>query len=353
MLSHWLTAGLLLAGSPIAAEPQRLDVEVGVAKPVDRTTTTDEIALGTDHADRMTVPVSVAGQGPYQFLVDTGSERTVISRELARQLRLSSGRSAILHSVMGANNIDTVHIPQLQVSSNTLSVVDAPALGAANIGADGMLGIDSLRSQRVLFDFKAKTMSITPSNQPLERLEGDTIVVRARSRDGRLIFTQAKIDGRRVSVIVDTGSQVRVRGEGHAAPAPGQRGDLIVITRVHPHPVFTRKGDHLHCEVPLTVPEAALGARIQIPAPDGPVMVTIPAGTQAGQTLRVRGKGCPRLDREGRGDLLVQTRVVIPRNADPALEEVLQALRRLLPDNPRAELWPAAARREARPGGGQ
>jgi len=152
---------------------------------------------------------------------------------------------------------------------------------------------------------------------------------------------------------VDTGAQIRVRGEGHAAPTPGQRGDLIVITRVRPHPVFSRKGDHLHCELPLTVPEAALGARIQIPTPDGPVVVTIPAGTQAGQTLRVRGKGCPRLDREGRGDLLVQTRVVIPRNTDPALEEVLQALRRLLPDNPRAELWPTSAPRDARVGDGR
>lgn len=210
MLSHWLTAGLILAGTPIAAEPQRLDVEVGVTNQIDRTTTTDEIAIDTDNADRMTVPVSVSGTGPYQFLVDTGSERTVISRELARHLKLSSGRSAILHSVMGANDVDTVHIPRLQVSSNTISVTDAPALGASNIGADGMLGIDSLRSQRVLFDFKAKTMSITPSSQPLERLEGDTIVVRARSRGGRLIFTQAKIDGRRVSVIVDTGSQVTI-----------------------------------------------------------------------------------------------------------------------------------------------
>jgi DnaJ-class molecular chaperone len=104
--------------------------------------------------------------------------------------------------------------------------------------------------------------------------------------------------------------------------------------------------------VPLTVPEAALGARIQIPAPDGPVVVTIPAGTQTGQTLRIRGKGCPRLDREGRGDLLVQTRVVIPRNPDPALEEVLQALRRLLPDDPRAEIWrgpgPSGPRAEGR-----
>ena len=152
---------------------------------------------------------------------------------------------------------------------------------------------------------------------------------------------------------VDTGAQVRVPGEGHAAPAPGRRGDLIVITRVRPHPFFSRKGDHLHCEVPLTVPEAALGARIQLPAPDGPVVVTIPAGTQSGQILRVRGKGCPRRDREGRGDLLVQVRVVIPRNPDPALEEVLQALRRLLPEDPRAGLWPAAERRGGPAEGGR
>jgi molecular chaperone DnaJ len=152
---------------------------------------------------------------------------------------------------------------------------------------------------------------------------------------------------------VDTGAQVRVLGEGHAAPAPGGRGDLIVITRVRPHPLFSRKGDHLHCEVPLTVPEAALGARIQIPTPDGPVLVTVPAGTQTGQTLRVRGKGCPRLDREGRGDLLIQMRVVIPRNTGPALEEVLHALKRLLPEDPRAGLWRAPDRRSERGEGGR
>jgi molecular chaperone DnaJ len=152
---------------------------------------------------------------------------------------------------------------------------------------------------------------------------------------------------------VDTGAQIRVPGEGHAAPGSGRRGDLVIITRVGPHPNFTRKGDHLHCEVPVSVPEAALGARIQIPAPDGPVLVTIPAGTQTGQTLRVRGRGCPRLGREGRGDLLIETRVVIPRNPDPALEEVLQALRRLLPDDPRAELWRTPDRWTARAEGGR
>jgi molecular chaperone DnaJ len=151
---------------------------------------------------------------------------------------------------------------------------------------------------------------------------------------------------------VDTGAQIRVPGEGHAAPAPGRRGDLVVITRVRPHPVFTRRGDHLYCEVPLTVPEAALGVRVRIPAPDGATMVTIPAGTQSGQVLRVRGKGAPRLDRDGRGDLFLQVRVLIPRNPDPALEEVLRALRRLLPDDPRAELWGDVGRARARAGGG-
>ena len=207
-ISHWFAAGLILASAPVTAEAPQ--VASGLPGTIDKTTIADEVAIRTDDADRMTVSVSVAGRGPYRFLVDTGSERTVISRELASLLRLENGRSAILHSVMGANDVSTVHIPHLRVSGNVISVTDAPALGASNIGADGMLGIDSLRSQRVMFDFKAKTMSITPSAQPLERMDGDTIVVRARSRNGRLIFTQAKIDGKRVSVIVDTGSQVSI-----------------------------------------------------------------------------------------------------------------------------------------------
>ena len=170
----------------------------------------DEVAIGKDIGDRMTVEVRVAGKGPYRFLVDTGAERTVISRQLARRLNLESGQVTKLHSVVGVNHVDTVYIPRLTVSSNTISVVDAPALEAAHIGADGMLGIDSLHAQRVMFDFKAKTMSITQANVPPEKVDGDTIVVRARSKKGRLIFTDARIDGRDVTVIIDTGSQVTI-----------------------------------------------------------------------------------------------------------------------------------------------
>jgi len=213
MISHWLAAAMIVGGTAAGADPGRqpsLMATEAVPSQIDNTTITDEIPIGTDIGDRMTVKVSVGGQGPYKFLVDTGAERTIISRELAHHLQLADGKDAILHSVIGANDVNTVFIPHLQVSNNVISVVDAPALAQSNIGADGMLGIDSLRSQRVLFDFKAQTMSITPSSRPVERLDGQTIVVRARARSGRLIFTQAQIDGQQVTVIVDTGSQVTI-----------------------------------------------------------------------------------------------------------------------------------------------
>ncbi|HXG81877.1 MAG TPA: retroviral-like aspartic protease family protein [Sphingomicrobium sp.] len=210
LVSHWVAAGIVLAAVPVAAEQQPSVPAASPAQAIDTTTVTDEIALGRDLGDRMTVAVSVAGQGPYRFLVDTGSERTVISRQLANRLRLDGGQGAILHSVFGVTGIDTVHIPDLRVSGSKMSVANAPALDASHIGADGMLGTDSLRSQRVLFDFKAQTMSITPSSQRPERLDGDTIVVRAKSRRGRLIFTQARVDGHKVTVIVDTGSQMTI-----------------------------------------------------------------------------------------------------------------------------------------------
>lgn len=205
------------AGLTIAAASPTLGSPVGLSTPIqqpagliDGTTTTDEIGIGRDQADRMTVAVSVSGAGPYRFLVDTGAERTVISRQLATRLNLASGDAATLHSVVGANGVATVDIPQLRVSNNVVSVDNAPALEAANIGADGMLGIDSLKSQRVLFNFKAQTMAITPAGKEAPELDGDVIVVRARARNGRLIFTHAKVDGRKVAVIVDTGSQVSI-----------------------------------------------------------------------------------------------------------------------------------------------
>jgi molecular chaperone DnaJ len=129
---------------------------------------------------------------------------------------------------------------------------------------------------------------------------------------------------------LDTGAQLRIHGEGHAGPFGGPRGDLIVIARVHEDPAFTRKGDNLYCEVAITLAEAILGARVPVRAPDGEIELTIPVGTQSGQTFRVRGKGMPRLA-GGRGDLYVTARVEIPRTLDERVRELVRELGRLLP----------------------
>jgi molecular chaperone DnaJ len=136
---------------------------------------------------------------------------------------------------------------------------------------------------------------------------------------------------------MDTGSQLRIPHEGHAGPFGGPRGDLIVITRVHEDPRYTRKGDNLYCEVPLSLVEAVLGGRVKVRGLEGTVDLAIPPGTQSGQTFRLRGKGVQRLAGEGRGDLYVTARVEIPRSLDARTQELFRELGRLLPDRPDAQ----------------
>ncbi len=135
---------------------------------------------------------------------------------------------------------------------------------------------------------------------------------------------------------IDTGAQLRIPGEGHSGPFGGPRGDLVINVRVHDDAVFTRKGDNLHCEVPVTIVEAVLGARIPVPAVDGEMSLALPPGTQSGQVFRLRGKGVPRLSGDGRGDLYVTVRVEIPRGLDARTQELFRQLGPLLPGNPRA-----------------
>jgi len=130
---------------------------------------------------------------------------------------------------------------------------------------------------------------------------------------------------------VDTGAQVRMVGEGHSGPFAGPRGDLIAVVRVHEDPVFTRKGDHIYCDVPLTIVEAVLGARLSVRGPEGAVILAIPPGTQGGHVFRLRGKGMPRISGPGRGDLCVTVRVEIPRGLDARTQDLVRELGRVLP----------------------
>ena len=137
---------------------------------------------------------------------------------------------------------------------------------------------------------------------------------------------------------VDSGAQIRVAGEGNAGPFGGPRGDLIVSTRVAEHPFFRRKGDSVHCDVPISVWEALLGARIRVPTPSGEAVLVVPPGTTGGQVFRLRGQGLPRLTGEATGDLYVTVRVEVPTGLDARTHELVRELARLMPVETRTAL---------------
>ena len=107
---------------------------------------------------------------------------------------------------------------------------------------------------------------------------------------------------------------------------------------MEPHPFFERKGDNLHTKVPITVTEAALGTKVEVPTIDGPSTIRIPPGTQSGQRLRLRGKGAPSLRGDARGDQFVEVQVVVPKVADERSKEILRELGRLTLQDPRQDL---------------
>ena len=135
----------------------------------------------------------------------------------------------------------------------------------------------------------------------------------------------------RIPAGVDSGTQIRVAGEGSAGPFGGPRGDLIVNTRVREHPFFRRHGEAVDCVVPISVWEALRGARIRIPTPLGETVLVVPPGTRAGEKFRLRGQGLPRLSGEGIGDLYVTVQIEMPTGLDSRTDELVRELERLVP----------------------
>ncbi|HVL79817.1 MAG TPA: retroviral-like aspartic protease family protein [Sphingomicrobium sp.] len=215
MRSSLIIALLISAtATPLLAQGRTVEFEtLPHAADIDSASQSHDEAIRRDRHDRMTVQVRLGGSGPYHFLVDTGSDRTALSRQLADRLGLKAAGTARLHSVTGMSEVTTVMLPQLQLSGKDIEVAHAPLLDRENIGADGILGIDSLRSQRLQFDFPNRTMTIVPSVQRVSSEERDAIIVEARRRNGRLILTRARADGVPVTIILDTGSQLSIANE--------------------------------------------------------------------------------------------------------------------------------------------
>lgn len=120
---------------------------------------------------------------------------------------------------------------------------------------------------------------------------------------------------------IQEGQTLRLRGKGAPSPGDGEAGDALVEISIKPHLFFTRDGDDINVDVPITLGEAVLGARIKVPTPTGPVMVTVPKGSNTGSTLRLKGKGVSR--RGGHGDEFIKLKVMLPLGSDPELETFL------------------------------
>jgi molecular chaperone DnaJ len=139
---------------------------------------------------------------------------------------------------------------------------------------------------------------------------------------------------------VKDGTRIRLKGKGEIGEGGGPAGDLYVVTRVEPSKKFERRGADLVIEVPVSYTEAALGATVEVPTPYGErVSLKVPAGTQDGRQLRIRGHGAPKLDGSGKGDLIARLRVSVPKKLSKKEREALEELQKLSRDDPREALF--------------
>jgi len=160
---------------------------------------------------------------------------------------------------------------------------------------------------------------------------------------GEAAVTLSRPDGKRETLSVkipagiEDGKKIRLRGKGQQGVGGGEAGDILITVHVAAHPFFTRRAKHLEVKVPVTVSEAALGAKVDLPTPRGTITLSVPAGTSSGRRLRIKGHGVAPKN-ETPGDLFAEVQIVLPESLDEEDKQMLQSLAAKHPQNPRASL---------------
>ena len=174
-------------------------------------------------------------------------------------------------------------------------------------------------------------------SQPCPRCRGNGTIIEKPCRNCR--GSGRERTTKRYSVKIPAGSKsgtrIRLKGKGEAGYNAGPAGDLFVVVDVEPSSLYERRGSDLVLDVPVTFAEAALGASVEIPTPDGPVSLKVPSGTEGGRLLRVKGRGVPHLKGSGRGDLLARVSVTVPKKLSKAEKEALEGFQKVSRENPR------------------
>lgn len=199
-------AGALMQAPPPEPAPTAPAQSIALVDELAQAADNVTIEGATDYYERMTVPVTIAGEGPFRFMIDTGAQATAVTRGLSEKLALKPLGNAFVVGMASIQQVPLVELDGLEFAARTFDDLHAPLLEARNVGADGILGLDSLQDLRVLIDFREGTIRVDDA----EALGGDRgyeIVVRARRKLGRLVIADAQIDGVRTAVVIDTGAQ--------------------------------------------------------------------------------------------------------------------------------------------------
>lgn len=189
-----------------------------------------------DADQRMTVPVRIGAHGTFRFVIDTGSQSTVVSTGLAQRLALPPARKARIVGFGGTDVVDTAIVAELGLGRRSYTGLEVALLESQHIGAEGIVGIDSLQRQRVLLDFERNTMAVGDARM-LGGNNGFEIVVTARRRQGQLIMTNAVIDGIHTDVVIDTGADTSVgnRALQSALRHRGAMGQVTLLSATGQH----------------------------------------------------------------------------------------------------------------------
>ena len=220
-----LALGLVAAAAAAAPEPAPGPPRIGKPRPAPPGPSTlpplppavidEALSIGGDDIEarkaetRLSVEVRVNGQGPYQFVVDSGADTSVIGLRIARDLRLPLGTPVTLNNMTDRNIVDRVKVDSLSLGPSTITGLQLPALREADLGGAGMIGIDALARQRLMMDFEKRLIRVEDASRPVKSMPGD-IVVTARLQRGQLILTEVKAGGLTLDAVIDTGSQITI-----------------------------------------------------------------------------------------------------------------------------------------------
>jgi len=199
-----------------------------------------DIAGTRDAANRLSIPVTIDGRGPFHFVIDTGADRTVLADDIAAALRLASGSTVSVQGIARSVDASTVHVSSLEFGHQNVARLETPVLPRAWLGADGYLGLDAINGLRVAFDFKRQSLSVSEPHQlqMFRIVRPDESVVRAGGNAGRLRSVDCHVDGIRACAFIDSGAEISVgnrallRGlvASDAAYATGETAELTGVT---------------------------------------------------------------------------------------------------------------------------